>query len=118
LGGGMRQAGVLAAAGLVAVDTMVDRLAIDHARARAFAEAVADAPGLRVDLACVHTNMVYVQVAGAEAFTRALAAAGVLANAFGPTAIRFVTHFDLQERDVETAAAVVREMATRAALAA
>jgi threonine aldolase len=118
LGGGMRQVGVLAAAGLVAVDTMIERLAVDHARARAFAEAVADAPGVRVALAAVQTNMVYVQVADAAAFARALAAAGVLANALTATSVRFVTHADLREGDVEVAAAVVREMATRAALAA
>jgi threonine aldolase len=118
LGGGMRQAGVLAAAAIVAVETMVERLAIDHARARAFAEAIADAPGIDVDLHSVQTNMVYARIAGADAFVRALATGGVLANALTATSVRFVAHADLADGEVEAAAAVVREMATRAALAA
>jgi threonine aldolase len=118
LGGGMRQVGVLAAAGIVAVEEMFGRLAIDHARARTLAELIHDAPGVGVDLANVQTNMVYARVDGADAFVRALAAAGVLANASTATSVRFVTHADLAEGDVEAAAEVVREMATRASLAA
>ena len=58
LGGGMRQAGVIAAAGLVALDTMVDRLADDHANARLLAEALAEVEGLTIDLPRVQTNIV------------------------------------------------------------
>src|SRR5919109_1489667 len=62
LGGGMRQAGVLAAAGIVALERMVDRLAADHANARRLAEAVAAMPGLSVDLDSVQTNIVIIRV--------------------------------------------------------
>jgi threonine aldolase len=62
LGGGMRQAGVLAAAGIVAVETMVERLSEDHARARLLAAGLARLPGVAVDLASVQTNMVYAGV--------------------------------------------------------
>ena len=62
LGGGMRQAGVIAAAGIVALEKMVDRLAEDHANARALAEGVAKLPGLAVDLASVQTNIVIFRV--------------------------------------------------------
>jgi threonine aldolase len=118
LGGGMRQAGVLAAAGLVAVETMFERLAVDHARAHGLAEALADVPGLRIDLATVQTNMVYADVADADAFVRALASAGVLAGAVSATAVRFVTHADLDDDAVAAALETIREMATRAALVA
>jgi threonine aldolase len=118
LGGGMRQAGVLAAAGIVAVETMVDRLDDDHVRARALAEALHDVPGLRLDIGAVQTNMVYVGIEDAEAFVTALASAGVLANAMSHDTVRFVTHADLDDEAVAGAIDVIREMATRAALAA
>jgi threonine aldolase len=63
LGGGMRQTGVLAAAGLVALDTMVDRLAEDHANARTLAEGLAELPGVSCDLSRVQTNLVYFDLA-------------------------------------------------------
>ncbi|MCL6452500.1 MAG: low-specificity L-threonine aldolase [Alicyclobacillus sp.] len=111
LGGGMRQAGVIAAPGLVALETMVDRLAEDHANARWFAEAVAELPGMDVDLETVQTNIVIVDVAGtgltANAFVNRLGEAGVLCSAFGPTRVRFVTHHDVDRADVEAAFAAV-----------
>jgi threonine aldolase len=105
LGGGMRQAGVLAAAGIVAVETMTERLVEDHARARALAEGLARLPGVHVDLASVQTNMVNVGTSDAPAFQDALAAQGVLAFAQGARSVRFVTHADLQDGDVEEALA-------------
>ncbi|MCS6924067.1 MAG: aminotransferase class I/II-fold pyridoxal phosphate-dependent enzyme, partial [Fimbriimonadales bacterium] len=85
LGGGMRQVGVLAAACLVALETMIDRLAEDHARARRLAEAIAEMPGFRVNLQTVQTNMVYVYTERpAQEVERALAAHGVLCIALDP----------------------------------
>ncbi len=107
LGGGMRQAGILAAAGLVALDTMVDRLAEDHANARALAEGLASVDGVHVDLETVQTNMVLFEVVDpawdAAGLVAALAGAGVLCSAFGPRQVRLVTHCDVSSRDVSEA---------------
>jgi threonine aldolase len=106
LGGGMRQAGVLAAAGLVALEGMIDRLAEDHANARALAEGLARLPGLGVDLASVQTNIVIFQVArpgGAEELVKGCAARKVKIHAIGPAAIRCVTHKDVDAEDVARA---------------
>lgn len=100
LGGGMRQAGVVAAAGLVALDTMVERLGEDHARARALAEGLAKLPGLSVALESVQTNMIYLTVADAEAFASALEAEGVRVGALGPQTVRLVTHYHVTDEDV------------------
>lgn len=102
LGGGMRQVGVLAAACLVALDSTVDRLAEDHARARRLAEAIAALPGFTVNLSTVQTNMVYVQTAHpAPAVEHALAAEGVLCIALDPNRLRLVTHKDIDDAAVE-----------------
>jgi threonine aldolase len=109
LGGGMRQAGVLAAAGLVALDTMVRRLVDDHANARRLASALAEISGLRVDPDTVQTNMVFAEVttAGLDAagLVDRLAGHGVLAGVVGVRRVRFVTHWGVDEADVETAIA-------------
>src|SRR3954471_3498230 len=92
LGGGMRQAGILAAAALHALDNNVDRLAEDHANARFLAEQLSAVPGLSVNLEKVQTNIVLVDLAtwlpAAEAAVPALRAAGVLCLAFGPRRLR------------------------------
>ena len=110
LGGGMRQAGIIAAAGIVALERMVDRLAEDHANARALAEGVAKLPGLSVDLASVQTNIVIFRVErGGTAAASAAATAELVAgcgarkvkiHAIGPTAIRCVTHKDIDAEDI------------------
>ncbi len=111
VGGGMRQAGILAAAGIVALESMVDRLAEDHANADRLAAGLADLPGLRVDLDRPRTNMVYVDVAGtglsADAFTAACAASGVLFAPTDPTVVRLVTHYGVDDADVERALAAI-----------
>jgi threonine aldolase len=112
LGGGMRQVGVLAAAGIVAVETMVGRLSEDHARARLLAAGLARLPGVSIDLDRVQTNMVYVGVGDARVFADALCADGVLVNAVGTASVRFVTHADLREGDVERALAAVERVAS------
>jgi threonine aldolase len=108
----MRQVGVLAAAGIVAVETMVERLTEDHARARRLAEGLARVPGITIDLARVQTNMVYAGVGDAGVFRDALRADGVLVNAVGSTSVRFVTHADLREGDVERAVAAAERVAS------
>ncbi len=112
VGGGMRQAGILAAAGIVALETMVDRLADDHANARYMAECLADMPGIRVDPACIQTNIVFFDVTServnAQQLADALAREGVLILAMGSRRMRAVTHYGIERSDVETALAAIR----------
>jgi threonine aldolase len=104
LGGGMRQAGIIAAAGIVALKTMVGRLADDHANAKALGEALA-AAGYVIDLGTVQTNIVIFATDGlqtdAPAFVARLAAHGVKANAFGERRVRMVTHFGIEKADID-----------------
>jgi threonine aldolase len=105
MGGGMRQVGILAAAGLYALDHHVERLAEDHAHARLLAEACG------VDPASVDTNIVVVPRSDAGEFVAAARDAGVLVATVGPTAVRLVTHLDITRDDVEKAAAVLARLA-------
>ena len=100
LGGGMRQAGVIAAAGIVAVEEMSGRLHKDHARARRLAEGLAELPGVSVNLETVQTNMVYLNVPDAARFAEGLEAFGVRAGALGPETVRFVTHYEISDDDI------------------
>ena len=104
LGGAMRQTGVLAAAGLIALDTMVDRLAEDHVNARTLAEGLAELPGVRCDLSRVQTNLVYFELTEVDpvAFTDECAKRGLLAAPAGPTRMRFVTHYGITAEDVQS----------------
>ena len=122
VGGGMRQVGVLAAAGLVSLERMVDRLAEDHANARTLAEAVATMPGLTVDLASVQTNIVIIRVdrgdrarstAAADELVKGCAARKVKIHAMGPAAIRCVTHKDVDAEDTRRAVEAFREQTAR-----
>jgi threonine aldolase len=100
LGGGMRQAGVLAAAGLYALEHHMTRLADDHTRARALAAALADCPRVAVDLAAVETNIVLARLRRdepAQAVVDELAAAGVLCGAYDRRTLRFVTHLEIDD---------------------
>ncbi|GGA60546.1 threonine aldolase [Edaphobacter acidisoli] len=112
LGGGMRQAGVLAAAGLIALNEMPKRLHEDHANARLLAEAVAGLPGVEIDLECVQTNIVIFSLCDGDAgaFVAALKQRGVLASAIGPHAVRFVTHYDVSREACERAAGIASEL--------
>jgi len=104
----MRQAGVIAAAGIVALETMVERLADDHARARRLARAIADAFPGSVEPDAVKTNIV---CARADAFPPdlldALASEGVLAGTVDPDTVRFVTHKDVDDSAIDHAVAVL-----------
>jgi threonine aldolase len=115
LGGGMRQAGVIAAAGIVALESMVERLAEDHDNAHALAEGLSKVPGVRIDPASVQTNIVVSSVDDGVAFQRKLRDAGVLTTAFGPTRVRMVTHYGIERADVEEALDRVRRVAEAAA---
>lgn len=122
LGGGMRQAGVLAAAALVALETGPQLLVEDHARARRLAEGLTGLPGLSLDLATVQTNMVYLRVEGpggvpaAAALAEACAARGVRFNALGPDQVRLVTHHQVSDAQLERALEVIAEEAQRLAV--
>ncbi len=102
LGGGMRQAGVIAAAGMVALEQMIDRLADDHRVARSLAEALAGVPGLGIDVARVQTNMVRVDLHDREArpLAAALNARGVRVSTPGPRRLRLVTHRHVTPGDI------------------
>jgi threonine aldolase len=106
LGGGMRQAGILAAAGLIALEEMPRRLHEDHANARLLAEAVAQVEGVEIDLATVQTNIVIFTLkdGGAAEFVAALKQRGVASSAIGTHQVRFVTHFDVSREECEQAA--------------
>jgi threonine aldolase len=110
LGGAMRQAGVLAAAGLVALDTMIDRLAEDHVRARALAELFAAAfPESGYDPASCRTNIVAFDHPQARQIVQELEALGVAGGMVAPRRVRFVTHADLSDDDVAFVADVLRD---------
>lgn len=106
LGGGMRQAGVIAAAGVVALEESPKRLHEDHENARRLAEGLAELPGIRIDPEKVVTNIVIIDVAEsgktADAICAELHERGVLAIGFG-SSIRMVTHYDVTHADIETA---------------
>lgn len=107
LGGGMRQAGILAAAGLVSLRTMVERLAEDHANARTLARGLSEIAGLAVEMETVQTNMVMFDVRDERwdgaSLAGAISRAGVLCNATGPHRVRLVTHNDVAADDIPQA---------------
>jgi threonine aldolase len=108
LGGGMRQAGVIAAAGLVALRTMVDRLADDHRRARRLAEVVAERwPGAVAPPEKIRTNVVTFVHPSPAALLDHLRSAGVVADTIAPGVVRLVTHNDVDDAGVERAAKAV-----------
>ena len=107
LGGGMRQAGILAAAGLIALEEMPAMLPVDHANARLLAEAVVHHPSAVLDLGAVQTNIVIFELANgrdAASFVTGLRHRGVLASAIGPHSVRLVTHHDVDRASCERAA--------------
>jgi threonine aldolase len=113
-GGSMRQAGILAACGIVSLEQMVDRLAEDHANARLLAEGLAEIPGIDIDLDLVQTNLIWFGMGStgiaAEAFARRLHERGVWLLALGPTTIRVATHKDVSHQDAVAALAIMREV--------
>ena len=114
LGGGMRQAGILAAAGLIALEHGPARLHEDHAMARMLAEGVAGIPGIEIDLATVQTNIVIFDVSdtgkSSTEITAALKEQGVLAGTVNPQLIRFVTHLNVSKAQCERALSGLRSI--------
>ena len=118
LGGGMRQAGILAAAGLIALEEMPARLHEDHANARLLAQTIITLPEVVLDLASVQSNIVIFELrdtvtglpGDAAALVARLKARGVLAGATGPHSVRFVTHKDVDQAGVLEAARVLAEV--------
>ncbi len=112
VGGGMRQAGIIAAAGIVALEEMVERLAEDHANARTLAEGLASFPQLGLNLASVQSDIVIFELRDerwtAERFARALAERGLLIGGMGYGRIRAVTHYGVDAGDIEEALEIVR----------
>lgn len=115
LGGGMRQAGIIAAAGIVALQTMVERLAEDHRNAQALADGLAQISGLRVQRTHRRTNMVFFEVAAgashATRFEAALKTRGVLVSPRNATVFRAVTHYGIESADISRALDAAREAA-------
>lgn len=113
LGGGMRQSGLLAACGLVALRDQRDDLAGDHVRARALAHGIAELPGVMVDLAKQSTNFVMVDtVRPAPEWAEELKERGVACLPFGPHRLRLVVHRDLGDADIEVAIEAFRNIAS------
>ena len=110
LGGGMRQVGVLAAPGIVALETMVDRLSEDHALAKQLAVGLAGLPGIVLDPESVETNLVIFDMApgapSAQEFASSMASRGVKMGAIGTRRLRAVTHYGTTAEDIDEALAV------------
>jgi threonine aldolase len=111
-GGGMRQAGILAAAGLYALEHHRERLRDDHANARLIAERLAEGPGWSVDLVTVQTNIVMAGVkSDPDAVVARARAEGVLLGSLGNGKVRLVTHLDVDRAACERAVEVLRRVA-------
>lgn len=109
LGGGMRQAGVIAAAGIVALENMVDRLAEDHKRARVLAERLRDVPGLILESERPPTNMVYLRFTenatiSAPEFVQKCSEKGIKLSSLGPHRMRLVVHYWIDDQAIDTVA--------------
>jgi len=110
VGGGMRQAGIIAAAGIVALETMVDRLAEDHANAKRLAEGLADIPGIELDPGRVQTNIVFFDLSNrvtARQLADRVARDGVLIGVNAERRIRVVTHYGIERDDIDTGLRVI-----------
>ena len=111
LGGGMRQAGILAAAGLIALEQGPQKLAEDHAKAKFLAEGLVRIRGIRIASAKVQTNILMCEISGtgmtSYELSQRLAARNVLASGFGPQLIRFVTHLDVSREQCELALEII-----------
>lgn len=117
LGGGMRQAGILAAAGLIALERGPQKLAADHANAKFLAERLSKIPGFKIDPGKIHTNIVISDITGtgmnSGEISCVLAGQRVLANGVGPEQIRFVTHLDITREQCAQALDIVASVIGR-----
>jgi threonine aldolase len=118
LGGGMRQAGIIAAPGLVALDKMIARLEDDHANARHLAEGIAKIPGLSIDLSMVKTNIIYFDVVNdkvsVEHIRDGFEKGGIKVLPTGPDRFRMVTHYGIEAEDIDTTLTVLSKIMSQA----
>jgi threonine aldolase len=115
VGGGMRQAGVLAAAGLVALESMIERFEDDHAHARRLADGLRDIPGIELDPGGPQTNMVYFNLGpgvklGVPEVVEWMKSRGIILDSEGPRRFRLVTHYWISAADVDKVIAAFREI--------
>ena len=114
LGGGMRQAGILAAAGIIALEQMMERLKEDHKNARILGEGLANISGIKIDLKTIQTNMVYfdLQESGMDTyqFLPKLAKYNILGSPRPPTKVRLVTHYGISEEDIYATIKAIKEI--------
>jgi threonine aldolase len=114
LGGGMRQTGVIAAAGIIALEQMMDRLAEDHMSARRLAEGIAQIRGLSIDLQRIRTNIIYFDLVGdrmtADEFMTRLGKKGIRLLRTGPSRFRMVTHHGIRSEDIDAALVALGEV--------
>lgn len=114
LGGGMRQVGILAAAGIIAIENMVERLGEDHKNARILGEGLADIRGIKVDLATIQTNMIYFDLQESSMdtfqFLPKLAEYNILGSPRPPNKVRLVTHYGIGEEDIYNTIKAIKEI--------
>jgi len=114
LGGGIRQAGILAAAGIIALENMVERLEEDHKNARILGEGLADIGGIKIDLETIQTNMVYFNLnksgMNTYQFLPKLAEYNILGSPQPPTKVRLVTHYGINEDDIYATIKAIKEI--------
>jgi len=114
LGGGMRQVGILAAAGIIALEKMIERLEEDHKNARLLSEGLTEIKGIKVDLKTVQTNMVYLdlQESGMDTyqFLKKLTKYNILGQPRPPTKVRLVTHYGISEEDIYATIKAIKEI--------
>ena len=114
LGGGMRQTGIIAAAGIVSLEQMVDRLSEDHINARNLAKGITHIPGLSIDIEAVNTNIIYFDLTDdriqSDEFVKRCNRKGVMFLPTGPSRFRMVTHYGIEPQDIDAALAALREV--------
>ncbi len=116
LGGGMRQAGIIAAAGIIALEQMIDRVAEDHINAHLLAEGISKIDGLSIDLSKVRTNIIYFNLVTdrltADEFLTRLAKKGIKLLTTGPSRFRMVTHYGISSEDIDATLVATRQVMT------
>jgi threonine aldolase len=117
VGGGMRQAGIIAAPGIIALQKMIGRLKEDHRNARRLAEGLNQIPGVKVDLDSVQTNIVLADITGTgwdvDYFVNRAGKIGIQVFEFGATKARFVTHYGIDEQDIDEVLSRLRRLLQR-----
>ncbi len=117
LGGGMRQAGILAAAGIIALRDMRERMVEDHERASELAKGLAGIEGIFINMKTVQTNMVYFNIDNASEIVDAMKTRGILCNALTSDSIRLVTHYHITDDDIEKTVQVIEDVIERRTVA-